>query len=186
MAEIKSTLDLVMERTRHLTLSREEKAARETEDYKRKLGGLIQRYLDRLITPGQWDKEFNRLMQSTGIPDHALPARVILDRMTPDGDNAALMDLLSRTFHADTAEISRILADRRMAAENATQLEMDRLKKNLETEKGISGSAVMPNPDNSPALVARIDEIDKEFLPLLEQGKNAILTTVTDSRTRGD
>jgi hypothetical protein len=46
MAEIKSTLDIIMERTRHLVLSADEKQQIERDDQLRKVPGYLQKYLD--------------------------------------------------------------------------------------------------------------------------------------------
>ncbi len=43
MAEIKSTLDLVMEKTRDLVLSREERKAMEREEQMKKVPAAVQR-----------------------------------------------------------------------------------------------------------------------------------------------
>jgi len=49
MAEIKSTLDLVMEKTRHLTLSDEEKQEQKEKEFNKKLKGPAQKIQDQAI-----------------------------------------------------------------------------------------------------------------------------------------
>ncbi len=46
MAEIKSTLDLVMEKTRNLRFSSQEKREIQMEEARRAFNGLLQKYLD--------------------------------------------------------------------------------------------------------------------------------------------
>jgi len=46
MAEVKSTLELVMERTRHLTLTEDEKREQAVAEFKGSLGGLLQKVQD--------------------------------------------------------------------------------------------------------------------------------------------
>jgi hypothetical protein len=46
MAEIKITLDIIMEKTRHLVLSPEEKQQLELDQHLRKIPGYLQKYLD--------------------------------------------------------------------------------------------------------------------------------------------
>ena len=50
MAEIKSTLDLIMERTKNLTLTKEEKKAIHTKEVKCRVRGWFQRYGDGSLT----------------------------------------------------------------------------------------------------------------------------------------
>ena len=49
MGEIKSTLDLVMEKTRHLTLSQKEKEEQKQIEVNKRLKGLLQKYQDNLL-----------------------------------------------------------------------------------------------------------------------------------------
>ncbi len=49
MGEIKSTLDLVMARTKHLTLTDEEKKTQQSVNVKQRLQGLIQKFQDHAI-----------------------------------------------------------------------------------------------------------------------------------------
>ena len=56
MGEIKSTLDLVMEKTRHLTLSREEKEEQKRVEVNKRLKGLVQKYQDNLLKKDRLEK----------------------------------------------------------------------------------------------------------------------------------
>jgi hypothetical protein len=51
MAEIKSTLDLVMEKTKHLSLSAEEKTEMKLQEELKKVPGYVERILDRTLNP---------------------------------------------------------------------------------------------------------------------------------------
>lgn len=55
MAEIKSTLDLVLERTKHLSQSSEEKQAQKQKDIANRLNGLLQKYQDSTKLNSQGD-----------------------------------------------------------------------------------------------------------------------------------
>jgi hypothetical protein len=57
MAEIKSTLDLIMERTAKLTLSDQEKAELKTEERRRKIKGLAVRLLEGSLVPAALERE---------------------------------------------------------------------------------------------------------------------------------
>jgi len=57
MAEIKSTLDLIMERTAKLTLSDQEKAELKAEERRRKVKGLAVRLLEGSLVPAALERE---------------------------------------------------------------------------------------------------------------------------------
>ena len=56
MGEIKSTLDLVLEKTRHLSQSSGEKQAQTQKDTDNRINGMLQKYLDE-----QWRREAQAL-----------------------------------------------------------------------------------------------------------------------------
>jgi len=64
MGEIKSTLDLVMEKTRHLTLSPEEKDAQTKVEVHKRLKGLVQKYQDNLLRKDGLEKELDILKKT--------------------------------------------------------------------------------------------------------------------------
>ena len=64
MGEIKSTLDIVLEKTKHLKLSQDEKRAQKSKEFEKRLMGLLQKYLDQLLNLHQLQKELNRLKKS--------------------------------------------------------------------------------------------------------------------------
>jgi hypothetical protein len=51
MAEIKSTLDIVLEKTKHLALSAEEKVEMKVQEGLKKVPGYVERLLDLTLTP---------------------------------------------------------------------------------------------------------------------------------------
>ena len=57
MGEIKSTLDLVMERTRNLTLSDEEKQAHKQMAIASRIKGLLQKMLDGMLTEYEFESD---------------------------------------------------------------------------------------------------------------------------------
>ena len=64
MGEIKSTLDLVMEKTRHLTLSNEEKQQQKFEEARKRINGLLQKYQEHILDIDQIKQELNALQKT--------------------------------------------------------------------------------------------------------------------------
>jgi len=53
MGEIKSTLDLVLEKTKHLSLTSEERQLQQQNEIKKRIGGLLQKYQNKLVSGEQ-------------------------------------------------------------------------------------------------------------------------------------
>ena len=90
MGEIKSTLDLVMERTKNLTLSAEEKQAQKQLETENRIKGLVQKLQDGLLTYNQLKTEYESFKKESNLSDNSLLVREILTRLDPDQDNALL------------------------------------------------------------------------------------------------
>ena len=61
MGEIKSTLDLVLEKTRHLSQTDEEKQVQKQKDIANRLNGLLQQYQDRMLSLTQLQRAYEKL-----------------------------------------------------------------------------------------------------------------------------
>lgn len=145
VGEIKSTLDLVMEKTRNLTLSSEERQEQKQRELQSCLRGLLQKYLDGLLTLSQLKKDYADLKKDFGPADDTFLAQEILSRLDPDQDNQLLLETLADCCRVDTADIQAAVdayrnIHRQAALERAAQLKAD-----LARNSKVSGSAVVPN-----------------------------------------
>jgi hypothetical protein len=169
MAEIKSTLDLVMERTRHLTLSEEERREQALAEYKKSLGGIIQRFQDGLLTPNSFRGELRRLQESSQVTDIGLIFGEIGKRLDLDGDNAWALDLLAGAIGAQRDGIAAVLGEYREVLEGLAGNRSDEARRGLEKQWGISGTAVLPNLAADPGWVAEQQRLRERFKALVEQ-----------------
>ena len=85
MAEIKSTLDLVMEKTRNLTLSADEKAAQQHKEAENRIRGLLQKYLDGVVSKPELKADYLRLKKHFGANENT----ILIDEITARIDAAA-------------------------------------------------------------------------------------------------
>jgi hypothetical protein len=145
LAEIKSTLDLVMERTRDLTLSSEEKQAQKQIDTENRIKGLVQKLQDGLLTSNQLKREYDSFKTDSDLSDDRLLVREILNRLDPDRGNQILLEALEVCCLLDTAAIRANLKDYRNAYHQAAAKRSAQLKQNLAQKHAITGSAVLPN-----------------------------------------
>ncbi|MBU1741171.1 MAG: hypothetical protein KKC37_06465 [Proteobacteria bacterium] len=176
MAEIKSTLDLVMEKTKGLTLSDEEKEAQERERLDRTVEGLWRR-----VKAAGWSVEEMNLGLADAEPgEREEIKRRFGDRLaaglTVGDDLPAQIGLLAEFDWVDAGA----LADLRRLVEEVTASRSRALARAIEAERhslaaaGISGSAVVPKvPSERRAaaeadagdLSARLDELKARLLP---------------------
>jgi len=144
MTEIKSTLDLIMEKTRDLLPSEEEKKALLGKEWAGKIRGLVQRVLDGKMTPEALRSELSSSPPPSGIHPYALLKRELLGKIDPDEDNGRILHLLETLCGEDTGKLKRGIAgylwrvEEKKAALSAVALE------DL-ASRGITGAAVSPN-----------------------------------------
>jgi hypothetical protein len=144
MGEIKSTLDIVMERTRHLSMTEEEKDDLRKKELAGKVKGWIQRYADGQIDLNRLTPEIERERGENPRDIDGILRRELIERLEPDGDNRKTLELIERFSVLDTAPLKGVIADFQA---QLTEKREERLREMGEKLKGrgITGSAVVPN-----------------------------------------
>ena len=145
MGEIKSTLDLVLEKTKNLTLSSEEKDEQKQKEIENRIKGMIQKYQDGILLKNQLITDYEILKKDYNILQNNSLIIEITKRIEPDRDNRPLLEVLQECCATNTAAIETIIEKFRKAYHKAASNRMDRLKENLARKYFISGSAVVPN-----------------------------------------
>jgi hypothetical protein len=179
MAEIKSTLDLIMEKTKHLTLSAAEKESLEREEQLKKLPGHVQRFLDNSLTlpnlmqaldevPRSLHREIHRELVSLFVGAFRLSARGekcldALRELSGGQDQPRIQQLRSllERFEASRVEMAAVQAHR-MRAELA--------------DLGIAGSAVVVRGEGSPVW----QTLEHEYIRELNEVKSAWLRELAE------
>ena len=169
MAEIKSTLDLVMERTKNLTLSSEEKQAQKDKEITNRIKGLVQKLQDGMLAAGQFDEVYGKLKKDAELPDNRLLAGEILTRLDPGQDNQILLAALEESCRIDMAPIRSIISDFRDAADRAARERSAKLKDDLVQNHFISGTAVLPNIEADEHWQQTAQDLQRQFQQRLRQ-----------------
>ena len=157
MAEIKSTLDIIMEKTKGLTMTEEEKKVFHKREIEGKVRGLLQRFVDGFIHSEQLKDEIKRLDEVQYAVARDALLRECLDRMEPGSDNTPLLDALENAAGLDTDPVQKIMLEYKRDLE---QQRIDRtkiLKKHLEDRK-ILGTAVVLNINSDKKWVQYLSE----------------------------
>ena len=162
MGEIRSTMDIIMEKAKGLTMTDEEKEAFRKKETEGKVRGLLQRFLDGFIDAERLKDEIGSLGEKRYAVAREALIRECMGRMEPGADNTILLDALENAAGLDIAPIRKIILDYNQDLE---QQKMDRkqvLQKNLEG-LGISGSAVIPNIHADQEWIKHLPEMNKGF-----------------------
>jgi len=171
MAEIKSTIDLIMERTKNLSASQEEREAWHRQEREKHIRSLIQRLLDYSLTLDDVKDELEKERKS-GRAAEALAhvKRALAAHVDPDADNERLIRIVNELAGTPEKRLRETLqsCQAEFLARKAALTERQRGE--LET-LGIKGSAVLPNPEADPqwkALRERIQaDCSKRFLGVI-------------------
>ena len=144
MGEIKSTLDIVMERTRDLTMTEEEKHDLRKKELTGKIKGWIQRYADGHVGLDRLAPEIERERGESPQDIDGILRKELIERLQPDGDNRKTFELIERFSVLDTASLKGVIAD---FQKQLVEKREERLREMGEELKGrgISGSALVPN-----------------------------------------
>ncbi len=150
MSEIKSTLDLIMEKTKHLTMSEGEKKTYREKELAGKVKGLVQRSLDGLVTGKRFHEEIEALFRESG--DEDVVRRLFRDELTGrfelGQNNEPLLNLLKTVIGAALDPVRKILQKYEKNAVLLRNTHEKRLKEGLK-ESEISGTAAAPNLEAS-------------------------------------
>ena len=146
MAKIKSTLDLVMERTKNLAMSREDREALQRKEWEDKARGWARMLIDQKITIDELMKEFT--VESSRYSALAEILRTELTRhIDPDGDNSIILKALTEVLGLEVRPFTDFINDYHARYELYRQEHQGRLLSELKA-RGISGTALVPNIDH--------------------------------------
>jgi hypothetical protein len=149
VAEIKSTLDLIMEKTRNMSLSAEEKEELKRKELVARLNGLVQKALDGTLSVSHLRSEIESERKKSPATDHHLMAALVA-RIEPDGENERLFQIMEEVARRDSGPLRKVVLECRHDVERLKDRSVEDLSKALK-KKGITGSAVAPNPALDPA-----------------------------------
>ncbi len=143
MAEIKSTLELALERTRHLHMTEEDKRRQADEEFIEAVCRLVSKRLDGQISIDRFKADLNRLGEMD--TDRKMPAAAeVARRIDPAADNSPLLDLMQQGLGLDISGIEATLKHFAELLHSGEELAVERLRADL-LKKGVFGDGVIPN-----------------------------------------
>jgi hypothetical protein len=158
MAEIKSTIDLIMERTKNLSASQEEREAYQRREREKHIRGLVQRLLDYSLTLDDVKDELAREKKSNREADvMAFLKEALAGHVDPEADNERLFRIVNELVGTPEDRLRETLLACQAESSGWKTDQLERQKKDLEAT-GVSGSAVVPNPEVDPQWKARREQ----------------------------
>jgi hypothetical protein len=144
MGEIKSTMDIIMEKTKNLTMTEEEKKAFKRQEMEGKVKGLVQKFIDGVLDKERLRIEVTALQEKDKAMIDAIIREESLARIELGEDNEPLLEILGSILDMNTKPIREMLDGYEGKLSQEREARERLLMKQLE-KQGISGSAVVPN-----------------------------------------
>jgi hypothetical protein len=162
MGEIKSTLDIVMEKTKHLTLTDEERTAQKKDEMTNKVRGLIQRCLDGSIDVFRMKKEIAAFPGENRDEAIDLLIELCIKGFDFMKDKGLLIQILEEVAQLNPDPFMEVLSSFEDEIQKGYGKAKARLFQVLK-EKGISGSAVVPNVDADQEWQKELSRLQNKF-----------------------
>jgi hypothetical protein len=153
-----------MERTKGLTMSEDEKRAVKEREASGKIKGLVQKCLDGAIDSGRFQKEVAMLKSEMG--EDQMVGRLLgeecLDRVELGKDNKQLLEMLEKTSNVDVPALKEKMKELEKQV-NKEKMSRERRLASALRERGISGSAVIPNISADPGWNEYLGKMKQAF-----------------------
>jgi hypothetical protein len=175
MGEIKSTLDIVMEKTKHLSMTDEEKLVKEKEEIRSAVKGLIQKYQDQTLNMETFRKALEALHQQYNFEDKDIVLNEIFSRFDLETDNTFLFELIKEVFHIDPGQFEQILNQYLDEMKDSAKSSAEVLKNEIKEKHSISGLAVVPNIEADLSWQTAVNDITARFHLELDEVKSRIV-----------
>lgn len=143
MAKIKSTLDLVMERTKNLSMTAEDKEKLQAKELTEKVKAWTQKYIQGKMNDKEMKKNLDAAKEMFPAVGEILKAELI-SYIEPEEDNTRAVLALERMFAVNTKTIMELLKSYRTSLTSEMSKYLEQCSVDLGKED-ISGSSVVPN-----------------------------------------
>ena len=172
MGEIKSTLELAMERTKKIAISKEEKEEIKRKEILQKVTGLFHRYREGLLPLNEILKEIERMEDKSATMVKEVLLSQWIDAISLNEEDERLLKGIEALKHRDVDDVKQKLHD----LFSEYQREKEKVKKEVRAQsaealrkEGIYGSAVEPNIEDGKLWKKELEKLDHLYGPNLEE-----------------
>ncbi len=177
MAEIKSTLELALERTKKLSITEKEREEIREGELLKKASGLSTRYREGHVPLHALTREVERMDPTVAAKVKERLTSEWIDALSLEGENQRLLEGIASLKGRDARALEEKLTDlssgyRQKQEHLRQQVERD-LAEALKMD-GIHGGAVVPKVEGSPAWQEAMEAMNETFAPRLAELKTAL------------
>jgi len=177
MAEIKSTLELAMERTNKMTISEKEKEEIKRKEVEQKVNSLSNRYTAGHLSLNEILRETERMDENTQAKAIEILLSQWIEALSLSDEDERLIKGIESLKHRDAEElkqthyylISQYQKEKNRLKEQARTQSIETLRKN-----GIYGSAIEPNIEVNPLWKKEEWTLDQGYGKKLEELKEQL------------
>lgn len=177
MGEIKSTLELAMERTKKFAISEKEKEEIKQKEVLQKATSLFHRYREGHLSLNEILKEIERMEKKTATMVKELLLSQWIDALSLDDDNERILNGIESFKQRNIDEVkqkfrhllSQYQGEKEKGKEKVRGQFIEALRKN-----GISGSAVEPKFEGGELWKKEKEKLDQSYRLKLEEIKEQL------------
>jgi len=176
MAEIKSAIEIAMERTQGLRLSSEEKEKMKEEEFQSKAHALVNRFLEVDLHFREVEKELSRYSSGQRIQLENIMIRDLVAALNPDRDNDLIfqgIEILAPEKKKAIPKIRELSKEYQQEKDSAQERTAEALRAKWQS-LGISGSAVVPKVAESSEWEVTLKALRPAYEARLQALKNEI------------
>jgi hypothetical protein len=179
MAEIKSTLELALERTKKMVISEKEKEEIRQKKLREKAKGLFHRYREGHAPLSELQKEIERMDEKTSAAVKDFLLSQWIDALSLKDEDERLIKGIEWLKNGRLEEVPgrfrHLFSQYREEMEKTRQEVRTRLEELLRRE-GIAGNAIEPNVEGNPLWKEAVEKLDHLYGGKLEEIKKQLRT----------
>lgn len=179
MAEIKSSIELAMEKTKHLIMTEEEKKEQEKKELEAKIKGILRRFKDGYMKREEVMDEFRNLKEKT---KKKMFIQFVLESIDPASENDELISLLESIDERLKEKIGLELKTIQKAFDEAlNQRQMivkERIREKL-LSLGLEGDAMIINFELWDEWKEAKEEVQRIFSQRMERWRENIIESIS-------
>jgi hypothetical protein len=177
MGEIKSTLELALERTKKMVISEKEKVEIRQKELREKAKGLFHRYREGHVSLNEIQKEIQRMDEKTSAAVKEFLLSEWINALSLKDEDERLIRGIEWLKNGRMAELTERF--RHLISQYRKEIEKTREEAALQLEEalkreGISGSAVEPNVTGNPLWKETVQKLDHRYGEKLEEIKKEL------------
>lgn len=177
MGEIKSTLELAMEKTKNFAISEKEKEAMKQKEVLQKATSLFHRHREGHLSLNEILKEIERMEQKAAAAVKELLLSQWIDALSLDDDDERILkgiESLKRRSIDDIKERLHQLLSQYQREKGKVKEEMRNLLTEALRKEGVYGSAVDPKMEGAELWKKEKEKLDESYRMKLEEIKEQV------------